>query len=71
MGFLNEILKTKDIILRGIANASSNAHGVNETVSLSDIYAFIKEVLLFLAGIYRNLISCHSAGLSLFSLEST
>lgn len=50
MGFLNEILKTEDIILRGIANPSSNPHGVNETVSLSDIYTFIKEVLLFLAG---------------------
>ncbi len=50
MGFLNEILKTKDILMRGIGNASSNAHGVNEVVSLSDIYTFMKEVLLFLCG---------------------
>ncbi len=50
MGFLNEILKTEDFILRGIANASSNPHGVNETISLSDVLTFIKEVLLFLTG---------------------
>ncbi|OLS12605.1 MAG: peptidase M20 [Promethearchaeota archaeon CR_4] len=50
IGFLNDILKTKDIILRGVANASSNPHGVNEIVSLVDIFTFIKEILLFLAG---------------------
>ncbi len=50
MGFLNEILKTKDILMRGIGNASSNSHGVNEVVSISDIYTFMKEVILFLSG---------------------
>jgi len=50
LGFLNDLLKTEDFILRGVANASSNPHGVNETVSLSDVYTFIKEVLLFLVG---------------------
>jgi succinyl-diaminopimelate desuccinylase len=50
MGFLNEILHTHDILLRGVANVSSSAHGVNETISVKDVYVLIKEILLFLCG---------------------
>ncbi len=48
VGFVAQILNTQDIILRGVANAGSNAHGVNETIKLKDIKKFVKEILVFL-----------------------
>jgi succinyl-diaminopimelate desuccinylase len=48
VGFVAQILNTQDIIIRGVANAGSNAHGVNETIKLKDIKKFIKEILVFL-----------------------
>ncbi len=47
-GYVAQILNTQDIILRGVANAGSNAHRVNETIKLKDIKTFIKEILVFL-----------------------
>jgi succinyl-diaminopimelate desuccinylase len=48
MGFVSQILDKKDIIIRGVANSGSNAHGVNETIQLRDIKKFIKEIITFL-----------------------
>lgn len=48
VGFVAQILNTQDIILRGVANAGSNPHGVNETIKLKDIKKFVKEILVFL-----------------------
>ncbi|MFW9906913.1 MAG: M20 family metallopeptidase, partial [Candidatus Thorarchaeota archaeon] len=48
VGFVAQILNTQDIIIRGVANAGSNTHGVNETIKLKDIKKFIKEILVFL-----------------------
>jgi len=48
VGFVAQILNIQDIILRGVANVGSNAHGVNETIKLKDIKKFIKEILVFL-----------------------
>lgn len=47
-GYVAQILNTQDIILRGVANAGSKSHGVNETIKLKDIKKFIKEILVFL-----------------------
>jgi acetylornithine deacetylase/succinyl-diaminopimelate desuccinylase-like protein len=33
---------------RGVMNAGSNPHGVNETIKLKDVKAFIKELIIFL-----------------------
>ncbi|MFX1394122.1 MAG: M20 family metallopeptidase [Promethearchaeota archaeon] len=44
MGFLTEY----DVIIHGVANPSSNPHGVNETIKLKDIKIFIKELIVFL-----------------------
>ncbi|MCK4480840.1 MAG: ArgE/DapE family deacylase, partial [Candidatus Lokiarchaeota archaeon] len=41
VGFVAQILKTQEIILRGVATAGSNTHGVNETIRLKDIKKFI------------------------------
>jgi succinyl-diaminopimelate desuccinylase len=48
MGFVSEILNTKDIIFYGVGNAGSNAHGVNETIKLKDVRTYIKELIVFL-----------------------
>ena len=48
VGFVAQILKTQEIILRGVATAGSNTHGVNETIRLKDIKKFIKEIIIFL-----------------------
>ena len=48
VGFVAQILKTQEIILRGVATAGSNTHGVNETIRLKDIKTFIKEIIIFL-----------------------
>ncbi len=48
MGYVSEALKTNDIILTGLANLRSSAHGVNETIRMKDVKTFIKELLVFL-----------------------
>ncbi|MFW9826883.1 MAG: M20 family metallopeptidase [Candidatus Thorarchaeota archaeon] len=48
VGFVAQILKTQEIIIRGVATAGSNTHGVNETVRIKDIKKFIKEIIVFL-----------------------
>ena len=48
MGFVSEILGTNDIIMHGVGDPGSNAHGVNEHVKLKDVITFIKELIIFL-----------------------
>lgn len=48
VGFVAQILKTQEIIIRGVATAGSNTHGVNETIRLKDIKKFVKEIIVFL-----------------------
>lgn len=48
MGYVSEALGTNDIILTGLANLRSSAHGVNETIRMKDVKTFIKEILVFL-----------------------
>ena len=50
MGNVSQILNTNDIIIHGLGNAGSNAHGVNETVRLKEIKTYIKELIVFLCG---------------------
>ena len=50
VGFVAQILKTNEIIIRGVATAGSNTHGVNETIRIKDIKKFVKEILVFLCG---------------------
>ena len=45
MGFL---MDTHDIIIHGVGNPGSNAHGVNESIKLKDVKTYIKEIILFL-----------------------
>lgn len=47
-GFVAQILNTNNFIIRGVMNAGSNPHGVNETIKLKDVKAFIKELIIFL-----------------------
>ena len=47
-GFVAQILNTNNFIIRGVANTGSNPHGVNETIKLKDVKAFIKELIVFL-----------------------
>ena len=54
VGYVAQILNTQDIILRGVASAGSNAHGVNETIKLKDIKKFVKEILIFLCEDLQN-----------------
>ncbi|NVM01178.1 MAG: ArgE/DapE family deacylase [Candidatus Helarchaeota archaeon] len=46
MGFVNQV--TSNIIMRGVANISSNSHGVNESIRMRDVKSFIKEIILYL-----------------------
>lgn len=48
MGFVSEILKTKDIIFHGVGNPGSNDHAVNENVKLREVITYIKELIVFL-----------------------
>jgi len=48
MGYVSEILKTKDIILHGVGNPGSNDHAVNENVKLKEVITYIKELIVFL-----------------------
>ena len=48
MGYVSEILKTKDIILHGVGNPGSNDHAVNENVKLKEVKTYIKELIVFL-----------------------
>lgn len=48
IGFVAQVLNTQEIILRGVATAGSNTHGVNESIRLKDIKKFIKEIIVFL-----------------------
>jgi acetylornithine deacetylase/succinyl-diaminopimelate desuccinylase-like protein len=48
VGFVAQVLKTQEIIIRGVATARSNTHGVNETIRIKDIKKFIKEIIVFL-----------------------
>ncbi|MHA1196746.1 MAG: M20 family metallopeptidase [Promethearchaeota archaeon] len=48
MGFVSEILGTNDIIMHGVGDPGSNAHGVNEHIKLKDVITFIKELIIFL-----------------------
>ncbi|MFX1323926.1 MAG: M20 family metallopeptidase [Promethearchaeota archaeon] len=48
IGFVAQVLNTHEIILRGVATAGSNTHGVNESIRLKDIRKFVKELIVFL-----------------------
>lgn len=48
MGTIYNRWNRKDIIFRGIGNATSNAHSENESVLLSDVRNFILEVICYL-----------------------
>ncbi|MFX0056742.1 MAG: M20 family metallopeptidase [Candidatus Hodarchaeota archaeon] len=48
MGYVSEILNTRDIIFHGVGNAGSNSHGVNEYIKLKDVRTYIKEIIVFL-----------------------
>jgi succinyl-diaminopimelate desuccinylase len=48
VGFVAQILNTQEIILRGVATAGSNTHGINESIRLKDIKKFVKELIVFL-----------------------
>jgi len=48
MGYVSEILKTKDIILHGVGNPGSNDHAVNENIKLKEVKTYIKELIVFL-----------------------
>lgn len=50
MGNVSQILNTQDIIIHGLGNAGSNAHGVNETVRMKEVRTYIKELIVFLCG---------------------
>ncbi len=50
VSFVSQILKTNEIVIRGVATAGSNTHGVNETIRIKDIKKFVKEILVFLCG---------------------
>ncbi len=55
VGFVAQILKTQEIILRGAATSKSNTHGVNETIRLKDIKNSIKEIIVFLCADLEDL----------------
>ncbi|MFX1451123.1 MAG: M20 family metallopeptidase, partial [Promethearchaeota archaeon] len=46
MGFVNQV--TNKIIIRGVSNIQSNAHGINESIRMKDVKSFIKEIILYL-----------------------
>ncbi|MBY9019516.1 MAG: hypothetical protein KGD67_00565, partial [Candidatus Lokiarchaeota archaeon] len=48
MGYVSEILNTKDIIFHGVGNPGSNNHAVNENVRFKDVKTYIKELIVFL-----------------------
>lgn len=48
MGFVAQILKTDDVLIHGVGNPGSNSHGVNETIKLSDVLTYVKELIVFL-----------------------
>lgn len=48
MGYVSEILKTKDIVFHGVGNPGSNDHAVNENVKLKEVKTYIKELIVFL-----------------------
>lgn len=48
MGYVSEILKTKDIVFHGVGNPGSNDHAVNEHVKLKEVKTYIKELIVFL-----------------------
>ena len=48
MGFVNEV--SNKIMMRGVTNIQSNAHGVNEFIRMRDVKSFIKEIILYLCG---------------------
>jgi succinyl-diaminopimelate desuccinylase len=41
-------LEGYDILIRGVSNPGSNAHGVNETIKMRDVRLFIEEIIGFL-----------------------
>jgi len=48
MGYVSEILNTKDIIFHGVGNAGSGNHAVNENIRFKEVKTFIKELIVFL-----------------------
>ena len=48
MGYVSEILKTKDIVFHGVGNPGSNDHAVNENIKLKEVKTYIKELIVFL-----------------------
>jgi succinyl-diaminopimelate desuccinylase len=48
MGYVSEILHTKDIIFHGVGDPGSNSHGINEYIKLKDVLTYIKEIIVFL-----------------------
>ena len=50
IGFVAQVLKTENIIIRGVSYGGSNTHGVNEHIRIKDMKKFIKEILAFLCG---------------------
>ena len=55
VGFVAQVLKTHEIIIRGAATLKSNTHGVNETIKLKDIKKSIKEIIVFLCADLEDL----------------
>jgi succinyl-diaminopimelate desuccinylase len=43
MGYVSEILNTKDIVFHGVGNPGSNDHAVNENVKIKEVKTYIKE----------------------------
>ncbi len=48
MGYVSEILNTKDIIFHGVGNAGSGNHAVNENIRFKEVKTYIKELIVFL-----------------------
>ena len=48
MGYVSEILNTKDIIFHGVGNAGSGNHAVNENIRFKEVKTYIKELVVFL-----------------------
>jgi succinyl-diaminopimelate desuccinylase len=48
MGYVSEILNTKDIVFHGVGNPGSNDHAVNENVKIKEVKTYIKELIVFL-----------------------
>ncbi len=48
MSFVQQVLKTDDIVMVGAGRSGSNAHGADEFVLISDLKALVKELIYYL-----------------------